>query len=191
MIMSRWALFAVMAVAQLAVPFSMIYQREQILSQGAPYKFRCGPVDPYDAFRGRYVALTLLDTTLEHWKGEPFNGDRPVYALLGLDEQGFAKIADVRYTKPGSGDYLRVTAYAFGGDDISLQVTLPFDRYYMDEFQAPAAEIAYRNEARSEEGAHVVVRVRKGEGVIEGLYLGDTPIEEYLLQEAAKAGESP
>jgi hypothetical protein len=65
-------------------------------------------------------------------------------------------------------------------------VTLPFDRYYMDEFQAPAAEAVYRGQSRTEEGARAVIRVREGEGVIAGLYFGEVSIEEYLRQEAEK-----
>jgi hypothetical protein len=57
----------------------------------------------------------------------------------------------------------------------------------MDEFQAPAAEVAYRGQSRTEEGAHAVIRVQEGEGVIAGLYFGEVSIEEFLRQEAAKA----
>lgn len=51
------ALLVVLAAAQLAVPASMIVQRETVLTQGRVYKFKTAPVDPVDAFRGRYVAL--------------------------------------------------------------------------------------------------------------------------------------
>lgn len=182
----QWSVFAVMVIAQLAVPFLMIGSREDVLESGVAYKFRCGPVDPYDVMRGRYVALSFPDTQLENWNGQYFDGSETAYAVLGIDEEGMAKIADVTLVPPTSGDYLRVTAYGGGTADATLWVTLPFDRYYMDEYMAPAAEVAYREQSRTEEGAHALIRVFEGEGVIQGLYFGEVPIEEYLRQEAAK-----
>lgn len=183
----QWTVFGATVLAQLAVPFLMIGSREDVLASGVAYKFRCGPVDPYDAFRGRYVALSFPDMQLENWTGMFFDGTETAYALLRVDEEGLAKIADVTLSPPASGDYLKVKAYGGGAGNSTLWVTLPFDRYYMDEFQAPAAEVAYRGQSRTEEGAHAVIRVREGEGVIAGLYFGEVSIEEYLRQEAAKA----
>lgn len=182
----HWVVFGVMCAAQLAVPVYMITSREEILEYGASYKFRCGPVDPYDAFRGRYVALSFPNMQIDNWKGEYLDGSEDAYAALGVDEEGFAKITDVTLAPPVAGDYLRVTAYGGGTADSTLRVNLPFDRYYMDEFQAPEAEVAYRAQSRTEEGAHAVIRVQDGEGVVEGLYFGDKSVEEYLREEAAK-----
>ena len=47
--------FALVAVAQLTVPAWMIVSHERTLLTGKVFKFRTAPVDPYDAFRGRYV----------------------------------------------------------------------------------------------------------------------------------------
>jgi uncharacterized membrane-anchored protein len=181
----HWVVFGVMVVAQLAVPFHMIANHEKTLQGGTAYKFRCGPVDPYDYFRGRYVALSFRDMTIENWEGTRFQrGDR-AFALLGVDDEGFAKILDVTAAPPSSGDYLAVGAVTTSHGNSPLRVTLPFDKYFMNEFDAPAAETAYRDQSRSEEGAHVVVRVRDGQGTLDGLYFGDLPVEEYLRQEVA------
>lgn len=188
----HWVAFATICAAQLAVPCYMIASRETILEYGAPYKFRCGPVDPYDAFRGRYVALSFPNLQIENYKGPYLTGSEVVYAMLGVDADGFAKITEVSLTPPASGDFLRVTAWGGGPSDTLLRINLPVDRYYMDEFQAPAAEAAYRQQSRSEEGAHALIRVRDGEGVVEGLFFGDKSVEDYLLEEAAKpATETP
>lgn len=182
----NWAVFGLMAAAQLAVPFLMIAQRETVLEDGVAYKFRCGPVDPYDAFRGRYVALSFPDLQLTEWKGATFDGSETAYALLGTDEAGFVKILDVTLAPPANGDFLKVKAYGGGTAESTLWITLPFDRFYLEESKAPIVESAYWQQTRSEEGAYILVRVRAGEGVIEDLYFGDEPIEEYLRREAAK-----
>ena len=58
---------------------------------------------------------------------------------------------------------------------------LPFDRYYMEEKLAPAAEAAYRqNSGREKRDAYVVVRIRSGRAVIEDLFICEKPILEYI-----------
>ena len=52
-------LFILVAIVQISFSASMIINREITLKSGKQFKFRTAPVDPYDAFRGRYVALTL------------------------------------------------------------------------------------------------------------------------------------
>ena len=60
-------------------------------------------------------------------------------------------------------------------------VVLPLDRFYMNEKMAPRAEQAYRENSRTaNHNAHIRVRVRHGDAVIEDLVLDGKPIREYL-----------
>ena len=54
--------FILLCLVQTAVPLSMIARREFTLRNGRVYKFKTAPVDPYDAFRGRFVALAVPTT---------------------------------------------------------------------------------------------------------------------------------
>ena len=65
--MKSWRLivFAVVAAAQLGVPASLMWKREQTLRHGSVWKFRTAPVDPIDAFRGRLIALEF-DAESQH-----------------------------------------------------------------------------------------------------------------------------
>ena len=69
-------------------------------------------------------------------------------------------------------------ANGFNGNTISL----PFDRYYMSEASAPAAQERYTAAVRrnSESTAWLTVRVRNGAGVIEGLFIDGVPIEQLV-----------
>lgn len=59
---------------------------------------------------------------------------------------------------------------------------LPFDRYYMDEFEAPAAEREFMwRQGREERSAYALVRVRSGLGVLEKLMVEEQTIREWLL----------
>ena len=48
-------LFLGVSFIQIITPLSMIIKRESVLKNGGQFKFKTAPVDPYDAFRGRYV----------------------------------------------------------------------------------------------------------------------------------------
>ena len=55
----------------------------------------------------------------------------------------------------------------------------PFDRYYLEEHRAPAAEAAYRAaNTRTNRDAHVVVRVLDGRGVLEDLVIAGKSVQE-------------
>jgi hypothetical protein len=53
----------------------------------------------------------------------------------------------------------------------------------MDEFEAPRAEEAYRSSSSKEDSeTYITVRVKSGYGVIEGLYIDDKHIREYIRE---------
>lgn len=161
--MKKFLLLAVclMIIAQLFVPINMMVQRFDTLKTGTEYKFKVWPVDPYDAFRGRYVSINV-DTS---------NLYRNNYAVIKVGKDGFAEIEITTKERPKSGDYIKVKSkYS--------RLQLPFDRYYMDEKQAPKAEIAYRERATKD--AYIKVKVKNGNAVIEGLYIDNQRIEDYV-----------
>ena len=49
--------FALMVGVQLLFPLKMIIEREIIITKGQTFLFKIRPIDPYDAFRGRYVSI--------------------------------------------------------------------------------------------------------------------------------------
>ncbi len=196
---SKLIIFAVVAAAQLAAPAWMIGQREYILRNGTVYKFRTAPVDPYDAFRGRYVWLNFEENTAT-WPGPGpipdvlIRGDKWVYAALTIGPDGFAKFTNATFDPPASGDYLRAhTSYFWNSTSPTaapdrVLIILPFDRYYMNEKAAPEAERVYREHSNVKtRDAYATVRIWKGNAVLEGLYVADQRIEDFL----ANAPESP
>lgn len=176
------ALMAAMFLAQWAVPASIIWRYETVLKDGKVFKFQTRPVDPYDAFRGRYVALgfTQESAPLTDPSRLPESGQR-LCALVENDTNGFARIKGLVFERPPAGDYINVKIrYAVSPTNVLIQ--LPFDRYYMNEKLAPAAETAYREHSRrgGQQDAYVTVRVQNGRAVIEELYVAGKPIREFL-----------
>jgi len=176
----RLILFGLVAFAQLAVPGSLIWKREHTLRQGNVWKFRTAPVDPVDVFRGRYVALRFDIETQEISPPPNSNYSDKVFVTLKANAEGFAEIDQVFATKPAGDDFME--AHLSG-----KTIAMPFDKYWVTERDAPAAESAYRNlSRRGNQKAYVSVRVFRGDAAIEQLYLDNQPLGDYLRSQAAK-----
>ncbi len=188
---------ALLSVVQLAAAGSSIMRYETTLASGTPYRFKTVPIDPADTFRGRYVAVQPAVTI-----PAPVSPDTQqlldrvgtgtaAFVVLATDVDGFARAAAIVAEPPAAGDYLRVARSriipvgnpeAGRPVEITYEVLLPFDRYYMNEAAAPVAEQRYAAVVRRDAEARtwLAVRVRNGIGVIEGLYIDGVPIEEVV-----------
>ena len=175
-------ILVLVAAGQLAIPATMILQRERTQRDGHAYKFRTRPVDPADAFRGRYVQLAF-EQDHAPMVGGTINRRAIGYALVEKDADGFAVVRAISQEPPKQGDYLKVRVnYADWGNNAGVaSFRMPFDRFYMEEKATPAAERAYREHSRQggARDAYVIVRVRDGQGVIENLYVAGQPIVEF------------
>jgi uncharacterized membrane-anchored protein len=150
--------FALVAMAQMAVPAMMIFEREGVLDEGAAHKFRTAPIDPYDPFRGKYITLRYNTNQIEVPTEEDWNRGETVYVQFTEDADGFTVIESVSKSAPeNTSDYLETTVAYFEtyyGDESgnsTLAVYYPFDRFYMEESKAYDAEMAYNDASNAEE----------------------------------------
>jgi uncharacterized membrane-anchored protein len=150
-----YALIAYMAVLFI-VPGFLVFRHYNTLMTGEEFKFIVAPFDPYDPFHGRYVQLQ------PRWGVQPYYAG---YAFIHRDEQGFAYVSNWSGKKPRSGDYAK---------------RLDLSRYYMNEKMAPEAERLQRNRLE-DDLFYLKVMIKNGNYVIEGLYINDIRIEEYIL----------
>ena len=178
MIQVRTLVFVVTVLCQLGVPAWMILQREWTLRDGVGVKFKVEPLDPKDAVLGRHVRFKIpaSEVTLD----EP--ADRPsrvrTYAVMELDQEGFGHFKAVRDEPPETGVYLGVWVRR---DGKTGTIEVPFDRFYLPEDVAPGdGKAAWGTGGSANEDAHVLLRVHKGFGVVENLYVRDIPILDYL-----------
>jgi len=145
-------------ILQLAVPGYFVYRHYNTLYTGESYKFEVAPYDPYDPFRGRYVALR---TTLSLYSKD---GE---YALLEKDAAGYAVISGWQSQKPNDRQYVK-------NPELS--------RYYMNEKMAPEAERIQRGLDLDKDIIYLLVKVKNGDYVVQGLYINDVPIEQYITR---------
>ena len=181
----RWLMmvFAIVAVVQVAVPVTMILQREPVLRTGRAYKFRTRPVDPYDAFRGRYVQLAFEQNHAPWRSHDEVTRGMELFASVAEGTNGFAVIREVAAARPDQGDYVKVTVnwQPARGDEVNF--TLPFDRYYLEETKAPQAEKTYwehNRRSQTNSDTYAVVRIKDGEAVLADLYVGGKPLRDYF-----------
>ena len=186
----------------------MIIRRELALRNGVVCRFLTAPVDPYDAFRGRYVALDTAEANSQLCDREYARGQR-IYAVIGEGTNGYSMIERLTPRPEAEAvciqtrvlscweEYHQLPAGTNGAarakrirhttrvptGQYRVRYALPFDRFYMDEKLAPEAERAYLDASRrgKQEGV-VVVRVWRGLGVIEDLELGGRPIRDVARE---------
>jgi len=174
--------FSFLALMQIAAPISMIVRREMTLRDGQQFRFRTAPVDPYDAFRGRYVALRMEQDEVPLPYGMKLERGQKVFARIEEDDKGYAKVAELTLERPQESPYVIAKVRWLPGNVVHLN--LPFNRYYMDENAAPAAERVYREYTRSgSQDAYVTVKLKNGFAVLEELYVGGRPISEVVRAE--------
>lgn len=187
MIRVKTLLFAAAVLCQLGVPAWMILQREWTLRDGVRVKFRVEPLDPRDEVLGRQVRFKIpaSEVTLDESAETP--SLVRAYGVLELDQEGFGRFTAVRNEPPENGVYLRVQVRREGK---SGTIRLPFDRYYLPEDLASKTGTGRKQSLRSGKvDAHVALRVHRGDGVIEGLYVQETPVLDYLRAGTGPKGE--
>ena len=144
----------------IAVPCYIIYDYYSILSTGETYKIEVGAYDPYDPFRGRYVAIRPLLPELR-WQTESVqlikNDEDFVVAIKRVDD----KLSDGVYP----------TGYV---------KKLILERYYLNEKTAPLVEERQRRAVAEGDLMYLVVKVKNGKYAIAGLYINDIAAEEYI-----------
>jgi uncharacterized membrane-anchored protein len=185
----RMVLFVILAVIQLAVAAGAIIRSEIALRSGEVFRFRLQPVDPVDAFRGRYVALRFVVERAAVSDGTPILRNQKVWVPLVVDDEGFVSFGPVELEKPDDGAALRLRAgvdFTDEDGDRMVSLALPFQRYYLTEELAKAVDRSLWRRGRRP--AWVEVRVRNGTGVVEDLYVDGRPVREWL---AAGGPEQP
>jgi uncharacterized membrane-anchored protein len=182
--MLRILIFCVVALAQLGVPAAMIWQREQTLKQGRVWKFRTAPVDPVDAVRGRFIALRFAAEEFDApVKFE--SGNKSVYAVLKQDTDGFAEVDHLTTETLVTDDVVPVKSAWWSSS--KQHVSFPFDKFWVAEASAPAAERAYvKNKRRDKQNAYVTVRVRHGDAALDQLFIDNKPLSEYLRSDSPR-----
>jgi len=182
---TRAIIVIILGLLHLGVVGHRVIDSELILRRGIAFRFQTAPVDPYDLFRGRYVALdfpqdNIDQTVFANFPKTDWYERRRIWVAIEADLDGFAKIT--RWSDkpmPGENAFAVKAGRYYNGN---VRVEFPFTRFFMEESITPEAEAAYRraNTRGQATRCWAVVRIRNGTALIEDLVIDDVPIQEYV-----------
>jgi uncharacterized membrane-anchored protein len=172
-------LFITLCIVQLSIPAYIVLKNEITINNGIEFKFKCSPVDPYDIFRGRYVAIGVEVFDRQNIPQSDLaylEKAGTIYALIDTDNEGFAFIKSLTSYKPQSNiNYLKlyVNKYKY--------INNPFTKFFMNQEKAPKAEKIYRDNLWEKDAkTYITVKIKNGKGTITGLYIDDKSIYELI-----------
>ena len=185
-------LLAVVILVQFAVIAALIRGKERILREGDVFLFKTLPIDPSDPFQGRYVQLRFEANRISGKNGQDsgLSYKEPLYALIETGADGFAFFSGWRRDKPASGAFLRTRYLGDQGEwdqagrrsaQKAIRISLPFDRYYMNEAKAPQAEKAVWETTRGT-NCWASVRILQGKAVVEDVFVRGRPLRDLAAQ---------
>ena len=181
--------FLLIACIQLYVPAKMIYDQENVLSSGNEFKFKAAPIDPNDPFRGKYITLRFEATTFPVQNKNEWAINDEVFVQLQNDSAGFAQIRTVSKKRPvNDPDYIKAKiAFIMEDGRVNMRIDYPFDRYYMEESKAQAAEDMYRESIiDSTQIAYALVNIKEGEAVIRDVMIDGVSISNLVKSKENK-----
>lgn len=148
---------------QLFVPAYMVYEKHDTLKTGAEYKFE---VELYSSSSDNFVSIYAKSQ-----RNFQYAEQDGKYGLIAVDNDGYAYINSTSNTKPLSGDYIKSSSVRY--------FALPIERYYPeDEISTELENLTFNNSKNLH--PYVILRVKNGNSVIQGVYIDDVRIEDYL-----------
>ncbi|MEM7408834.1 MAG: GDYXXLXY domain-containing protein [Myxococcota bacterium] len=153
----------VLAVALQLAQIAGLWWTAEAAAPGQAYRFQTAPIDPVDAFRGRYVRLNFAPASVPWADDGRVAAGGDAFASLGVDTEGFA-VLEAAYADPPEGLDV-VPVRVLSAYEHTASVRLAFDRYYLPEHEAPRVEAEMRRGAES----FAVVRVEGAHALLEDL----------------------
>ncbi len=167
-----WAVFGIGCLMQWLAPLTQVMRYESVMKDGAAVRMECEAPDPYDLLRGRYLAVRVKQDEVKGVsRDQAIAKNQSAFAVLEVDAAGLAKPVQLLRARPSSGVYVEVTVqYVHHGDSdadtVSVRFSWPFDRLYLNENLAPAADQWYRDNIRAEKPILADLRVLDGRAVL-------------------------
>lgn len=180
----RGILFALTMLLYLWFPYQLSRQRDRVLEHGAVYRFRLQNMESQN-LSGSYVDL-YYDVPAELATEEKLYQHQTAYVRLSRDSAGFTHISDAMAEPPSTGDYLAIEV--IGLDSSKIYFSFPDNmRYFYFDTPHPTPEpIRPQPPRRQQWQAYAEVRVWKGKGIVENLYIENQPVQEFLQAEKRK-----
>jgi len=169
--------FAAFALIVILVPMYLIFQSEDVLTNGHKHKLRLEGYDPFDPFRGKFLRLRFennipCDITLAA-------GDKG-YVLLEKDSLGFSHFSFVQKSRPTHSDYVEAETQAVYGGRAEMNFD-NLNKFFINEDKAKVAEdILADYTSMAPDKIYMTIRVLDGEARIEDIIVKAKTLLEYI-----------
>ena len=163
-----WAkrLLWAMGTIQILLLTGMLFQLENTRNQGALFRLELNAYDPYDMFRGNYLALSFKEDRIKTPLGPLQQNEKFYVKLINDKNTGFARPVKVARTFPGGDNWVKVNnsgGSVMEEDDTMLLYSFMQERYFMSEDKIKKAEQALRSAtADSNRKCWAEMRVKNG-----------------------------
>ena len=189
------AAFVLILIAQWYVPAQMISEHEDVAANGKVLKFKTAPVDPYDAFRGKYIILNFKENKGKITKETKALNYGDAIFVTFTDSAGYALVGAVLADEPkdtsvyvkAKVDYIDNNAFLLNSKVkrpmVFIHINYPFERYYMNEKKAPKAETAYQESNReTKNNVYAQIAIKNGVGVVKDVLIDNKSIKDYVVK---------
>lgn len=168
---NKWMIFLLVVVIQLGVFGYIGWRWHNTSVDGIPYQWQCLPRLEVSSFGTDYIRVVFPEDTTQ-WLDDtiPEEG-QTIYVQISRNTQGIMKLEGASANKPSrGGDYMKATVVAF--HDGMVQFKVGFDRYQI----APEHTDGIYN-ITNHDSVLASVRIKKGDGVIKGIFINGVPLE--------------
>ena len=170
-------IFAAFALIVLLIPMYLIFQSEDVLTNGHQHKLRLMGNDPFDPFRGKFLRLRFessIPCDLDLTKGETG------FVLLEKDSTGYSHFSFVKKNRPAHSDYIEAEI-----EDIYRGTAqMNFDnlnKFFINEDKALEAEKIISDYTQmAPDKIYLTIRVLDGEVRIEDIIVKAKTLLKYI-----------
>ena len=180
-----WGVFFAAACIQLCVLGYFGWRWHNITVDGIPYQWQCVPRLELTSFGTDYIRVVFPQDTADWMDVDEPEEQQTIYVHIDRDEKGMLQIKGASASRPLiGGDYMEAKVVSYHEGRVQFQVG--FNRYRL----APDKSDGIYDIAA---GDNVIasIRMKKGKGVIEGIYVNGIPLEASsngaAMEEARKA----
>ncbi|MGP1560585.1 MAG: GDYXXLXY domain-containing protein [Helicobacteraceae bacterium] len=165
------------ALLQMIFLGALLLTYENVLARGKTVFLNARIIDPAEVFKGRFLSLRTDLDTLDVNLSQDLPASGKVFVVFKEDGGGELKISSIETNEPEQ-DLTYLATQASSVFSYKIRLKTPLDRYYMNERLAVMANDMRRLDLKTP--LRVRAKILRGRGTIDGLYVGDETIENYL-----------
>jgi uncharacterized membrane-anchored protein len=172
---------ALLVLGILAIPLYVVISNElKLADQDHVFKFKCEARDPIDIMRGRYIRLTFNNTIEDSLSAlQTFPQGQKVFVTVGRDKNGWGVFKSISDKMPDHPFYFE-TRILYSWRNIN-QFDIPFDKFFMNEEDAPKAEKAYTEGVfLTNAEIYAEVTIKNGTTILRDVYINGETMHDYI-----------